>query len=147
MKDFLPSHWNTWIRDEDIPLGMELYSAIYYCPDHLKEAKYLSLFFNHILTEQTLRTVVATTFHNIQPNGGGWIKDFSAVNMWYKRLEARYNFSLGPSILGSITSDKLSELVTLHPPYLDEHKIEQKTDNKSALFGKLNHAITSYLIC
>ena len=139
--------WNTWITGEDVSLGMELYAAIYYCSDHLKEAKYLSLLYNHILTEQTLKTVVATTFHNIQPNGGGWIKDFSAVNMWYKRLEARYNFSLGPSILGLLTSDKLAELVSLHPPYLDEHKIEQKIDNISSLLGKLNHTIPSYLTC
>ena len=55
--------------------------------------------FESLLTNENLNTVVAATMHTIQPRAGDNIKDFTAINMWYQRLEERYNFSLGPNIL------------------------------------------------
>ena len=40
------------------------------------------------------------------------------INMWYQRLDERYNFSLGPNILPLMTTKDLSELEGLDPPFL-----------------------------
>ena len=94
----------------------------------------LDLFFENLLTAQNLKTVVSATFHNVQPSGGKVIDDFAAIDMWYERLDKRYNFSLAPAILGLMTTDNLEELEKLDPPYLEEYK-RNRYHNISALFG------------
>ena len=131
--------FNAWVPDEDLILGMKLYSLVHDCPRHLEEAVKLSLFFESLLTKHSLNTVVAATMHNIQPRAGDNIKDFTAINMGYQRLDERYNFSLGPNILPMLTSDNLAHLVTLNPPYLknlDTSIHEDSYDNVSSLFGR-----------
>ena len=59
--------------------------------------------------------------HNIQPRAGDDIKDFTAIHMWYERLDERYNFSLGNNILPLLTTDILSKLVSLDPPFLRDY--------------------------
>ena len=80
---------------------------------------------------------------NIQPGAGDNIKDFTAINMWYERLNERYNFSLGSSILPLMTSDSLKQLGTLDPPFLKGNKeniSEQEYNNVSTLSSKtLSH--------
>ena len=75
-----------------------------------------------------MNSVVAATMENIQPRAGDNIKDFTSINMWYKRLDQRYNFSLGPAILPMLTTDNLMHLTMLDPPYL--------VDNTTYDFGK-----------
>ena len=72
--------------------------------------------------------------HNIQPANN--LIDFSAINMWYERLDKRYNFSLGPAIIGLMTSDILVELTKFDPPYLMKDYIDLD-DNITPLFGKI----------
>ena len=73
---------------------------------------------------------------NIQPRAGDNIKDFSAVNMWYERLDERYNFSLRSVILPLLTSDNQIWLETLQPPYW--RGIENELDNNRSTFsGKI----------
>ena len=99
----------------------------------------LSVLFDSLLTNHGLKTVVAGTMHNIQPRAGDNIKDFTAINMWYKRLDERYNFSLGPNILPLLTSDNLIGLETLNPPFMKDLKTgirNTKHGNMSRLFGK-----------
>ena len=77
---------------------------------------------------------------NIQPRAGDNIKDFTAINMWYERLDKRYNFSLAPAILPLLTSENLKQLETLFPPFLKENKTrvnDSQNDNMSRLFGKV----------
>ena len=116
------------------------------------EAGRLSEFYHKLLDwKQTfnLRTVVAATFHNIQPRAGDNIKDFTAINMWYKRLDMRYNFSLGPNLLPLLTTDSLTLLANLDPPYLNEYNKPiqdclnyKECDNMARLIGKT----TIYLV-
>ena len=98
-------------------LGSELYSVLS-CPAQLVEAYKLSKLFESFINKENLNTVVAATMHNIQPRAGDNIKDFTAINMWYQRLDERYNFSLGPNILPLMTTDSLAQLEALHPPFL-----------------------------
>ena len=93
-----------WIPEEDIRLGTELYS-VFSCPAKLLETVKLSKLFESLITSETLNTVVAATMHNTQPRAGNNIKDFTAINMWYQRLDQRYNFSLGSNILPLIRSE------------------------------------------
>ena len=41
---------DAWLREEDLSLGTEFYSALYYCPDHLLEAARLSVFFQSLIS-------------------------------------------------------------------------------------------------
>ena len=67
----------------------------------------------------TYSAVVAATMHNIQPRAGDNIEDFTAINMWYKRLSERYNFSLGSIIFPLLPGiDSQEHLETLDPPFL-----------------------------
>ena len=127
--------WNLWIPEEDLAFGTELYSILQ-CPQQLVESAKLSALFESLLTNHSLNTVVAATMENIQPRAGDNIKDFTAINMWYERLDERYNFSLGSNILPLLTSDNLRQLGTLDPPYLQHHKGLINEHKLSAHFGK-----------
>ena len=81
----------------------------------------VSVLFESLLTNHSLNSVVAATMENIQPRAGDNIKDFTAINMWYQRLDERYNFSLGSNILPLLTSDNLAQLARLDPPYLKDY--------------------------
>ena len=131
---------NSWVPDEDLVFGKELYSILK-CPSHVAETAKLSQFFKHLLTNQSLHTVVASTLRNIQPIAGDNIKDFSAIDMWYERLDKRYNFSLGPVILPLLKTDNLTRLTELDPPFLKDFKAmvyQHQLDNLSRVFGKIN---------
>ena len=75
--------WNDWIPREDLRLAVELYAALYFCSDKLKEGSKLSKLFESLITNESLNTVVAATIHNIQPRAGDNIKDFTAINMFF----------------------------------------------------------------
>ena len=127
---------NTWVPEEDLAFGKELYS-IFKCQIPVVEAAKLSQLFRHLLTNHKLNTVVASTMHNIQAGD----KDFSAIaiNMWYKRLDKRYNFSLGPAILPLLKTDNLTRLAKLDPPYMKDFKAsidENQLGNITKFFGK-----------
>ena len=125
-----------WISEEDLRLGTELYSALS-CPAKLVEAAKLSKLFESLIINENLSTVVAATMHNIQPRAGDNIKDFTAIYMWYQRLDERYNFSLGPVLLSMLDSKSIQDLVLLEPPFLEELN---KVINASvaAIFGKIH---------
>ena len=127
---------NHWIPEEDLGLGLELVSAVHNCPENLIEAAKLSKLFESLITNETLNTVVAATMHNIQPRAGDNIKDFTAINMWYQRLDERYNFSLGPNILPLMTTDSLTQLESLDPPFLRNYNNDAQSKSVSALIGK-----------
>ena len=111
--------WNLWIPDEDLAFGMELHTALFYCPQKSTEAAKLSFLFEHLLVNHSLNTVVAATMHNIQPRASDNIEDFTAINIWYRRLSERYNFSLGSIILPLLPGiDSQEHLETLDPPFL-----------------------------
>ena len=76
---------------------------------------------------------------NLQPRAGDNIKDFTAINMWYEMLNERYNFSLESNILPLMTSETLTTLAALDPPFMKEIKAvidDTQYDNMSTLLGK-----------
>ena len=69
------------------------------------------------------------------------------MNMWhnymYKELDARYNFSLGPSVIALSTTEQLVELAKLDPPYLQEYgQLEVAASDKLDLSGQPKIVIT-----
>ena len=136
--------WNLWIPEDDIRLGTELYSVLHYCPENLVETAKLSKLFESIITKKNLNTVVAATMHNTQPRAGDKIKDFTAINMWYQRLDERYNFSLGPNILPLMTTNSLTELAALDPPFL--HNYQNITDDQQGNMPAIAGTLFSQLL-
>ena len=125
-------NWNHWIPEGDLRLGTELYSVLS-CPENLIEAAKLSKLFESLLNNHNLNTVVAATMHNIQPRAGDNIKDFAAINMWFQRLDERYNFSLGNNILPLMTTDSLTQLTALDPPFLTPYKNNAISDDHKSI--------------
>ena len=118
-----------------------MYVALLYCPDHHDEAKRLSLFFESLLTNHTLGTVLAATFNNLETRLDNDKMDYTTMHMWhnylYKELDARYNFSLGPSVIALSTTEQLVELAKLDPPYLREYgQLEEAASQKLDLPGQ-----------
>ena len=90
---------------------------------------------------------MAVTMHNIQPRAGDNIKDFTAINMWYQRLDERYNFSLGPNILPLMTTGNLTKIITLDPPFMQYNAgfiYQQKY--MSSVFGKIYQSTLSFRV-
>ena len=71
-----------------------------------------------------MTTVVASTLNILKPKMGNEIEDYTAINMWYKELDARYNFSVGPTVVALSTSEQLQELDKLDPPYMTSEKLD-----------------------
>ena len=141
--------WNIWIHEEDLAFGTQLYTTLCQCPGKLVEAAKLSAFFDSLLTSQNLNTVVAATMHNIQPRAGENIKDFTAINMWYKRLDERYNFSLGSNVLPLLTTDNLTTLAGLNPPYLSDYNANSdghQYNNMSSLYGEISQCESYFIV-
>ena len=117
-----------WIPDEDLALGLDLYSVLHYCPSKLVEAAKLAALFESILIEENLNTVVAATVHNIQPGANDNVKDFTEINKWYKMLNERYNLTLAPNIYPLLMPDDLSQLKLLLPPFITGKDLEDGID-------------------
>ena len=108
------------------------------------EAAKLSHLFRYLLSHYGLNTVVASTLHNIKSMAGNNINDFTAINMWYERLDKRYNFSLGAVILPLLKTDNLAQLAELDPPYLKDFKAsldDNQLVNFSILHGEISNLI------
>ena len=120
---------NTWFLEEDLSLGTKFYSALFYCPDYLLEGGRLSKFFESLITNHNLKTTVAATMHSIQPRAGKRLEENTFVNLWFKYLDERYNFSLGPAVFSLFTTDELEQLISLETPFL-EH-MEDHCEDKS----------------
>ena len=135
---------NHWIREEDLRLGTELFAALHYCHENLIEAAKLSKLFESLITNENLNTVVAATMHNIQPKAGDKIKDFTAINMWYQRLDERYNFSLGPNILPLMTTDSLTQLEALDLPFMRNYNDTQQNNASTIIGNYVRHSIICY---
>ena len=123
--------WNIQIDEKDIEFGKHIYSALLFCPDHFKEARKLWVFFKALLPsikpkKTDLNTLVAATFHSLLPKSGNNIKDFTPLNMWYEALDQKYNFSLGTTIFGLVTTDGLAQLTKHDLPFLKMFKTTLK---------------------
>ena len=116
--------------DPLITLGFQFYAAINFCPNELIEARNLSIFFQSMIANETLTNIAAATFNNIQPRASNSIQDSAAMNMWYKEVNSRYNFSLDQILVGFSTTDQLNQLAKLDTPLLKGNglgKIESET--------------------
>ena len=102
----------------DLSFGIELRSAVHFCPDTLIEAAKLSVLFEFLITNHSLDTVVAANIH-------------------IQRMKERYNFSLGEAILLMATDNlkKTDTLVPLLKSFTDNEIGGKGHRNKSAILG------------
>ena len=91
------------------------------CSQRLVEAAKLSVFFEALLINHSIETVVAATMNSIQPRAGNTIiKDFTAINKWYNELDKRYNFSIGHIVAALSTTEQMKQLKKVDPPFLED---------------------------
>ena len=109
---------NGWISEADLVLGVKLIAVMVHCPEHLVEAVRLYFFFESLLINHNLETLVTATMNSLQPRARDIIKDFTAINMWYKNLDDRFNFSVEPILTALSTNEQLTQLRALESPYL-----------------------------
>ena len=119
-----------WTPKADLSLGAKLLSVMDDCSDSLVEVAKLSVFFESLLTNHSLETMVAATMNSIQPRGGNTINDFSAINTWFVELDKRYNFSIGPIVAALSNTDQLKQLKKLDPPFLEDFNGTSKSYRK-----------------
>ena len=111
--------WHSgWIPETDLGLGARLFSVITYCPSHVVESAKLSIFFESLLTNHSLETIVTATMNILKPRAGDTIEDFNAINTWYERLDQKYNLSVGPLLTALSTNEQLAQLKRLNAPFL-----------------------------
>ena len=110
------------ISDEDIELGLELYSYLHYCQRGVVESAELSVFFEMLLTNHSLETLIASTMNNLQPRVGENVKDLAAMNLWFEELENKLNLSLGSLLVSLFSTTDLIKLDQLEPPFLGRNK-------------------------
>ena len=116
----LATGYDSWVPQQDLAFGFQLYSTVHYCPSTPAEAAKLSLFFGNLLTSPShnLKEVVSATLQNMQPKAGSILEDFSAMNKWYHQLERRYNFSSLGHIVNALSSEEqLERLRKLNSPF------------------------------
>ena len=136
------------ISDEDIELGVELYSYLHYCEKKVVEAAKLSVLFEELLTNHGLRTVVASTMNNMQPRVGHMLKDLTAMNLWFEHLDKTLNFSLGPLLVSLSSKRELEGLLELDLPFLRNYAelierciTKEHCDGAAQITGKRTHTI------
>ena len=142
--------WDLRIQEEEKKQRDDLYILLLSCTSQQIESAKLSAFFENLLmTNHSLETILAATMHNIKPRAGNNIKNFSAINEWYRRLDQRYKFSLAPALLPLMTSENLKQLKNLEPPFLKDSETgldHQGYNNLSELLHGNNENINGYLI-
>ena len=127
--------------DEDSTMfALELFAILKNCPSHLLETWRLSKFLEHLLYNYNLRTVMASTLHTtIQSDKSKSIE----LSMWYKRLDERYNISLGKTIVGLSGTDQLAQLSALDLPYLEDYKQSISRCLEGGLCDSLTDVVSS----
>ena len=89
--------------------------------------------FESLLTNENLNTVVAATMHNIQPRAGDNIKDFTAINMWYKKGTTS---PLDQTSSPLMTTEGLNQLADLDPTFMKDPKKGHQEGNISQALGR-----------
>ena len=130
--------FDSWIPEDDLALGAQLLSAIKYYPHNMVDAAKMSVFFEFLLTNHNLETVVAATMNSIQPRGGDIIRELTVINTWYEELDGRYNFSMGPVVSALSTSEQLKQLKRLDPPFLEDFDGTSKSYDRKGIFYSSN---------
>ena len=77
----------------------------------------MSVFFEMLLTNHSLETLVASTMNNLQPRVGENVKDLAAMNLWFKELENKLNLSLGSLLVSLSPTTDLIKLDQFEPPF------------------------------
>ena len=111
---------DSFITDEDIVLGSELFIVLHYCSTSVQESIKLDTFYKELLTKQSLRTIVQATMNNVLP-GTTTLKDSTTMITFFTKLDKMFNFTHNLTrLLAAISSsDQLKELVKLGLPFVD----------------------------
>ena len=85
------------IRDTDLELGTQIFSVLHYCPKYVVEANKLSIFYDYMSEEKSLRTIIQTTMNLINPEFGP--ENVRLVKTFYREMDNMFNFSLESALI------------------------------------------------
>ena len=144
------------VSDEELLLGSKLFFVLHYYLDTLEESAKLSIFYNDLLRNQNLRTIVQATLDNVLP-GTEAIRDFAGMVQFFNELDSIYHFTkdLTPSMMAILSFDQLEELTQIGMNFLDVYKDiitqcleEQKCKHFSDVVNGLGkYACNQYTSC
>ena len=104
-----------------LPQVLESYSLLHFCPpQHLVEAVKLGIFYENLLENENLRTVVMATMNNIRPDNQ--FKNKALLHKLFIAMEKEFNgFKLGPALIALSSASELKQLAKLDLPYLKDY--------------------------
>ena len=109
-----------WGTDGDLPLVVEIFSLLHFCPPlQLVQSVKLGLFYENLLEEENMRTLVLAALNNLKNN----VDKNSRVDEFFVELDKVYKFKLGPTVLALASASQLRNMET---PFLKvfTHQIE-----------------------
>ena len=110
-----------WGSDGDLPLVIEIFSLLHYCPNpQLVQSVKIGLFYENLLEEESIRTLVLAAINNLKNN----VDKNRRVDEFFVELDKVYKFKLGPTALALASA---SQLRNLKIPFIKAftHQIEQ----------------------
>ena len=113
-----------WGSDDDLPLVIEIFSLLHYCPPpQLVQSVKLGILFGKLLVEESMKTLVLTVMNNLKNN----FSNNSLVDEFFVELDKVYKFKLGPTVLALATTAQLRQMTKKKIPFLKafSHQIER----------------------
>ena len=113
-----------WGSDDDLPLVIEIFSLLHYCPPpQLVQSVKLGILFGKLLVEESMKTLVLAVMNNLKNN----FSNNSLVDEFFVELDKVYKFKLGPTVLALATTAQLRQMTKKKIPFLKafSHQIER----------------------
>ena len=109
--------------EQDFQLVLQIFSLLRFCPtSHLVNAVKVGLFFQQLLDNHSMRTVVLTLMNMIKPGEIGRNENINLLYELFNKLDDEYDFQLGPTLLSLSSTSQIRQMSKLDLPYLREYK-------------------------
>ena len=106
---------NTQPSDIDIEAGYELFHAVIFCP---AMALKMYDFIDHLLSNETSRTIIQTIVHLFQPGTIADEESFKLAKEFYSVFASTLNLQYGNILLAASTTAQLQECLRNDCPFL-----------------------------
>ena len=105
--------------DEDIRTGHMLFHTIVFCTENLFK---LYTFINHLLSNETPRTIILTIVHLLQSSAITDKKMFTLVKQMYRILASTLDLQYGNILVATSTVAQLQDMIDNDWPFLTNNK-------------------------
>ena len=112
------------ISSVDLEFGVKIFSVLHYCPNYVVEASKIAIFYEHILEEKSLRTIIQTTMNLMSPEYE--TDNLKTVKSFFSEMDKMFKFSLESPLIALTNTEDIGNLMEESLPYLENHKINLK---------------------